>query len=195
MQYARYLLLRQFAFSELSDHLQPWQQLIADRAPADKKHRTLYDRVSLCMAEIDLTAEKFQRQLNRLIDAAERDPNGVDALKQRCTKAVEYFTGQIATQIVAPLREHIGMLRTNKKMNQYVRLLQLVEECCWRKIERLYAARFLDERLYSGKPLHIRGEPTPAASGSSLTRLDAGAAKELERAHPRIKHPTRRANG
>jgi hypothetical protein len=182
LQYARYLLLRQFAFSELSGHLQPWQELIADRAPPDKKQRMLYDRVSLRMAELEITAEKFRRQLNRLIDAAERDPNGVDVLKQRCAKAVEYFTEQIAT------------LRKNKKMNRYVRLLQLVEQCCWRKIERLYAARFLGERLYSGKPLHSRNE-TPAITGSSLTQLVVDAAKEPERTQSRIRQPTRRANG
>jgi DNA-binding CsgD family transcriptional regulator len=148
-----------------SDLLRPWQHLIGDPAPPNKKQRALYDRVALRMADIDDTAHKFRRQLHRLIDAAERDPNCVGELKQRCAKAVGYFTEQIATEIVAPLCEHVGSVPRNKKTNRYVRLLRLVEESCWRKIERLYGARFLDEPLYSGARLHRRSKSTPAVTG------------------------------
>jgi hypothetical protein len=117
------------------------------------------------MDHINTTAEKFRRQLQRLIEAAERDPNGVDVLKQRCAKAVEYFTGQIAIQIVAPLREHIGTLRRKKKMNRYAHHLRQFEERCWSEIERLYGARFLDNRLYSGEEVHRRSETIPAITG------------------------------
>jgi len=166
IEYARYLMLRQFAFSELSGYLQPWQQLVTDqKSPTTKVAKTVYDRVSLQMDHINTTAEKFRRQLQRLIEAAERDPNGVDVLKQRCAKAVEYFTGQIATQIVAPVREHSGTLRRKKKMNRYTHFLRQFEERCWSEIERLYGARFLDDRLYSGEELHRRSGSIPAVTG------------------------------
>jgi hypothetical protein len=172
-EYARYLMLRQFAFRELSDHLQPWQELIAERGaegaldPEDERRRQLHDHVSRQIASIGVTAEKFQRQLQRLIEAAERDPTEVEAMKQRCVKAVEYFTGQIATQIVAPLREHLSRpLKKKKKASRYVLHLQVFEDCCWKTIERLYDVRFLDERLYDGEMPHTRHSSTRRVSGA-----------------------------
>jgi DNA-binding NarL/FixJ family response regulator len=116
------------------------------------------------MEAINATARKFQHQLQRLIEATASDPNSVALLKERCAKAIEYFTAQIATQLVAPLREHIGTLGHKKKMKRYAHHLQRVEESCWSKIERLYGARFLDERLYTGEALHIRSKSTPTAT-------------------------------
>jgi hypothetical protein len=66
---------------------------------------------------------------------------------------------------VAPLREHIGTLGHKKKMKRYAHHLQRVEESCWSKIEGLYSARFLDERLYTGDALHTRTKSTPAVAG------------------------------
>jgi hypothetical protein len=171
-EYARYMLLRQFAFPELSDHLRPWQKLIAEQGaestqdPQGETRRKLCDQVSRQITAIDATAEKFQRQLQRLIEAAERDSNEVEAMKLRCAKAVEYFTGQIATQIVAPLREQLSRApKKKKKASRYLRDLQLFEDCCWRTIERLYDARFLDERLYDGETPHTRRSSTRSVSG------------------------------
>jgi C4-type Zn-finger protein len=55
-----------------------------------------YDHVSHQITTIEGTAEKFRRRLQRLIEATAHDPNGVDVLKTRCAKAIEYFTAQIA---------------------------------------------------------------------------------------------------
>jgi hypothetical protein len=166
IQYAHYLMLRLFAFTELSAHLEPWQQLIAEKAlPDEKTAVTVYEHVRAQMEVINATERKFQHQLQRLIEATASDPNGVAILKARCARAIEYFTGQIATQLVAPLREHIGTLGHKKKMKRYAHHLQRVEESCWSKIERLYSARFLDERLYRGEALHARTKSTLAVTG------------------------------
>jgi DNA-binding NarL/FixJ family response regulator len=167
LHYAHYLMLRQFTFSELSEHLEPWRQFIIERAPPDHAAAdTVHDRVRMQLESIHATAEKFRRQLQRLIEANASDPDAAAVLKARCAKAIAYFTGQIATQIVAPLREHIGTLRQGKKIDRYAHHLRLFEERCWSRIEALYGARFLDERLYSGEAVHRRtpsGPPPPRA--------------------------------
>jgi len=166
IQYAHYLMLRLFGFTDLSAHLEPWQQLISETVfPDEKTTVTVYEHVRAQMEAINATARKFQHQLQRLIEATASDPNGVALLKERCARAIEYFTGQIATQLVAPLREHIGTLGHKKKMKRYAHHLQRVEESCWSKIERLYSARFLDERLYTGEALHTRTKSTPTVAG------------------------------
>ena len=140
--------------------------MIAEKTlPDEKAATTVFEQVRARTDDINATGEKFRRQLRRLIEATASDPNGVAILKDRCARAIEYFTGQIATQLVAPLREHIGALGHKKKMKRYLRHLQRVEESCWSKIERLYSARFLDERLYKGEALHARTKSTPAVNG------------------------------
>ena len=48
------------------------------------------------------------------------------------------------------------MLGSKKKMKGYVNHVRLIEDSCWRKIEQLYGARFMEEALYSGEAVHTR---------------------------------------
>ena len=165
IRYAHYLMLRLFAFSQLSDQLQPWQHLIAAKAVPDEKAAiAVFEHVRAQLEDINTTAHKFRRQLRKLIEGAAGDPDGIAFWKERCARAIEYFTGQIATQLVAPLREHIGAIRHKKKMKRYANYLQGVEERCWSTIEQLYGARFLDERLYAGEASHTRSKSTSAVT-------------------------------
>jgi uncharacterized protein YpbB len=49
-------------------------------------------------------------------------------------------------------------------MKRYAHHLQRIEESCWSKIERLYGARFLNERLYVGEASHTRSKSTSAVT-------------------------------
>jgi Helix-turn-helix domain/PIF1-like helicase/UvrD-like helicase C-terminal domain len=160
-RYASYLLVRLFMFAELSSHLDEWRELIAAKKIPDRAAAIeLHDRIRARIGEIDATAEKFQRQLRRLIETTESDPQSVAMLKERCRKAIGYFTGQIATQLAVPLREHVSVLGYKKKVKRYVNHVRLLEDSCWSKIDRLYGARFLDERLYDGEAVHVRAKHT-----------------------------------
>src|SRR5262249_39841912 len=144
-EYANYLLLRLFTFSGLSEHLDEWQELIVNTQLPDKQEMiAVHERVRAQAGEGDVTAEKFQRQLRRLIEIAGSDTSGLPVLRERCGKAIEYFTEQIATQLLGPLREHIGALGSKKKVKRYLKHVRVVEKSCWSKIEQLYGARFLD---------------------------------------------------
>jgi hypothetical protein len=174
-RYASYLLLRLFTFAELSSHLDEWRELIAAKKIPDMAAAIeLHDRIRARMGEIDATAEKFQRQLRRLIEATESDPKSAAMLKERCRKAIEYFTGQIATQLVAPLREHASALGYKKKMKGYVNHVRLIEDSCWSKIDRLYGASFLDERLYDGEAVHVRAKQTQVVTSVTSGNKEKG---------------------
>jgi hypothetical protein len=82
IQHAHYLMLRLFGISELSAHLEPWQQLIAETVfPDEKTTVTVHEHVRAQMEAINATARKFQHQLQRLIEATASDPNGIALLK------------------------------------------------------------------------------------------------------------------
>ena len=173
--YANYLLLRLFTFPELSAHLEEWMELIVQKDIPEKDGAiALHARISAQVHDIDATAEKFQRQLQRLIAAAERDPSQISMLKERCDKAIGYFTGQIAQHLIAPLRAHVNTLAYKKKLKRYLQHVQLIEETCWIKIDRLYQANFLDEKLYRGEIEHTREKFEHVTSSTTRVKKEKG---------------------
>lgn len=175
-EYAHYLLLQLFTFDGLSANLKEWQDLIAETKLPDKQNTVeLYARLCAQVGEVDATAEKFQRQLRRLIEAAGNDASTLPILEERCRKAIDYFTERIATQLATPLREHIDALAYKKKVKRYLDHMRLVENTCWSKIEQLYGARFLDEQLYTGTVRHRRCAPSAFAdAGVSASKGNGG---------------------
>jgi ATP-dependent DNA helicase PIF1 len=173
--YANHLLLRLFSFTNLSAHLEEWRELIDKKDIPDKDAATaLHSVVCEQMRNIDITAEKFQRELQRLIAAMESDRSGIAMLKERCAKAIRYFTDQIAVQLITPLRAHVNELAYKKKVKRYLQQVQLIEETCWSKIDRLYHSRFLDEELYSGELTHTKDKLTKVSSSTTSSKKEKG---------------------
>jgi DNA-binding NarL/FixJ family response regulator len=155
--YASHLLLRLFTFTGLTTNWEQWQEMIAAKNIPDKEVAiALHASTSRHLLDINATADKFRRQLQRLIAAAESDPANAAALLERCAKAIKYFTDEIATQLITPLHEHTKSLAYKKKARRYVQQVRLLEDSCWNKVEQLYGSRFLDERLYSDAVAHTR---------------------------------------
>ena len=196
-EYAAHLLQRLFSFSRLSAHLAEWRQRVTSIASLPDKEATitLQDRIAQRVAEIEETAEKFRRQLRRLTEEAGGVANGLPVLTERCGKAIEYFTGRLALEILAPAREHIGSLRGKKKLKRYLAHAETLERACWHKIEALYDAQLLDRSLYGGTPLHRRqgpesGAETISATPASRGRMERGASvRETLRLHCERKTP------
>jgi uncharacterized protein YpbB len=112
--------------------------------------------------------------LSRIIETLERDPAAVEVLQERCGKAIAYFTEQIAVQLASPLGEHVAALAYRKKVKRYVNHIQRIEQDCWTRIERLYGARFLDERLYAGKTRHRREDAIPIVTSVTAQKSEKG---------------------
>ena len=173
--YANYLLLRLFTFPELSAHMEEWEALITKKDIPDKEAaRTLHSQIFSVICELGSVAEKFQRQLQRIIAAAGENPGYAVVLKERCEKAILYFSDQIASQIIRPLRAHINGLAYKKKVKRYLAVVQLMEESCWRKIDQLYQGRFMEERLYNGQPVHTREQLRQVASSATSAKKEKG---------------------
>lgn len=150
-EYANYLLKRLFNFTKLSERMGEWQEMLADKEfPGKEEAFQLYDTILARIRNIQSTAEKFQPQLDKLIADYEKDNRQVAALKERCTKAIEYFTEEIFKQLILPMNEHVLSLAYKSKVKRYVQQVQYLGDNFWNKINHLYESRFLDERLYTG---------------------------------------------
>jgi hypothetical protein len=173
--YARHLLLRLFTFSGLAAHLDDWLALLKKREIPEKDAAfELQGQISAQVREIDAIAERFQLQLQRILAAMDQNTAETAALKERCEKAIGYFTDRIATQLIAPLRTHINELAYKKKVKKYLAQVQLIEETCWRKIDQLYAGKFLDEKLYIGETVHSRTRLVEVVSSATSGKKEKG---------------------
>jgi hypothetical protein len=171
-RYANELLMRLFAFTDWSEAMEEWRELIAVQKHLDRENAlALHEQITTVSGEIKLTAEKFQQQLRRLIETADR----AALVNERCAKAIEYFTAQIATRIVTALQRHITELAYKQKLKRYVRHVQFIEDLCWRKIERLYAAQFLDQKLYNDEIAHRREDVKRTPTTETRAKKEKGA--------------------
>ena len=155
----------------------------------------MQDRIAQRMGEIEETAEKFRRQLRRLTAEAGGVANGLPVLTERCGKAIEYFTGRLALEVLGPARAHIGSLRGKKKLKRYLTDVGLLERVCQDRIEALYGAQLLGRRLYTGTPRHSRrelergAEANPAATASRGRTEKGETVRETLRLHREHKTP------
>lgn len=179
-RYANYQLLRLFTLPELSGQMDEWRNLIAKKDVPDKDAAwALHAQSAAHVRELDEVALKFRRQLERILAGMETNPTRADLLKERCEKAIGYFTGRLAAGIADPLREHINGLAYKKKMKRYLAQVQLIEEICRRKIDQLYAGRFMEEKLYRGEPVHaMRAVERVVSSATSGSKAKGGTFRD-----------------
>jgi hypothetical protein len=176
--YAYHLLLQLFTFTKLAGHLDEWQELIVKKDIPDKDAATaLHAQVCAQMSEINTTAGKFQLQLQRIFAAMKSDPNYAATLRERCDKAIRYFTDQMAL-IIAPLHAHLNGLAYKKKVKLYLQHVQFIEETCWSMIGRLYQSRFQDEKLYTGELTHTKDKFTQVVSSATGKKEKNGTFKD-----------------
>jgi ATP-dependent exoDNAse (exonuclease V) alpha subunit len=173
-RYANHLLLRLFTFDNLAAPLEEWQDLIAAKDIPDKDAAAaLHAQVWARVCEINATAGKFQLQLQRILAVMKTDPDQIATLKERCDKAIRYFTDQIAL-ILTPLRTHVNGLAYKKKVKRYLQHIQSIEEICWSTIDRLYQGRFLDEKLYTGEWTHTKDKFIQVVSSATRSKKGKG---------------------
>jgi len=174
-RYASHRLLRLFTFPELSPPLDEWKELL-DKKDIPEKEAAVALHAALCaqVHAINTTADKFQRQLQRLIAEFEQDPARLAMIRERCDKAIRYFTDQIAQHLIEPLRNHVNGLAYKKKLKRYLQHVQQIEETFWVKVDRLYQGIFLDEKLYSGAIIHTREKHQRITSSTTRAKKEKG---------------------
>lgn len=174
-EYAHYLLKRLFTFTKLTERLSEWREMIVVKDIPEKEkalelHSTIWSRVD----QLNGTARKFQQQLDRLLHDYDKDAEQIHVLRERCEKAIEYFAEYIFTQLITLLHEHIISLAFKAKMKIYVRQVQLLEENFWNKINHLYHAYFLDEKLYRGEMKYTKDLLKTVASSITSGKKEKG---------------------
>jgi uncharacterized protein YpbB len=95
-------------------------------------------------------------------------------LKERCSKAIQYFTETIFLQLISPLHQHITELAYKSKVKKYVQQVQFVQENFWVKVNQLYSANFMDEKLFTGEIKYTRDKLKVVASSVTSGKAEKG---------------------
>ena len=153
-RYANQLLKRMFGFDKLLVKINEWKETIEEKEiPGKEKVLALNEKLQHLTGILMETAGKFENQLQRILDDVARDPGNVPQLKERCGKAIEYFTGEIYRNMLLPLHEHLQSFAFKARMKKYLQQVIETEDALWGKINHLYHARFMNEKLFPGEPV------------------------------------------
>lgn len=173
-QYASYLLKRLFTFTKLADGLEEWKTMLYDKElPGKDNGIAVYQQTLKGIETINSTAQKFGHQLNKLIADYDHSDD-VGPLKERCQKAIEYFTENIFEQLIKPLHAHIQELAYKAKVKKYVRHLQQIQQGWWNKVSHLYQGQFMDEQLYAGEIKYSREKLEQVVSSNTSGKKEKG---------------------
>lgn len=173
--YAKLQLKKIFSFDKLTGRLTEWKDLIdAKDIPEKEKAADLNAEIRKAANEIIETSVKFQNQLENILDANEADATKVSRLKERCTKAIEYFTAELFNRLISPLHTHIQSLAYKSKIKKYVQQVQIVEDNFWNKISQLYQSSFADEKLFLGEIKFTKQSLTKITSSVTSGKKEKG---------------------
>jgi ATP-dependent DNA helicase PIF1 len=174
-EYANYQLKQVFDFHKLRFKLSEWREMLQEKElPEKEKALELFENIASGIESIINTSGKFHPQLDRLLNAYDEDASNVSLLKERCTKAIEYFNEHIFTQLITPLHEHITVLAYKSKVKRYVQHLQHLQDNFWSKVNHLYNAQFMDTKLYSGEIKFKRDNMQQVQSSVTTAKREKG---------------------
>jgi ATP-dependent DNA helicase PIF1 len=164
--YAHHLLRKLFSFDKLETLLAEWKELLLEKdIPEKDAALRIFGDITFNLNGILNTSRKFNFQLDKLLGDFQRDEKKYAVLKERSSKAIDYFTENIFTKIITPLHGHVVHMAFKAKVKMYVRQLHHIESLMWNKMEQLYQSKFIDDILFTGEVKYNRSM-LPEVKGS-----------------------------
>ncbi len=175
VEFANQQIKRLFDFHKLRERVAEWKELLQEKEiPEKEKAMDLFEKIFGNIETIVTTASKFEPQLEKLLTDFNADSNHSVLLKERCSKAIQYFTETIFLQLISPLHQHITELAYKSKVKKYVQQVQFVQENFWVKVNQLYSANFTDEQLFTGEIKYTRDKLKVVASSVTSGKAEKG---------------------
>lgn len=134
----------------------------------------LGEKLKLSIKNLKQTSVTFQRQLQHLFKDFEQE-SSKDQIRERCGKALSYFTEAIFDQLIKPLHAHLEDLVYKKQVKKYLSEVQDVYVGLWIKMEELYTVSFDGQRLYAGEIKHKREDLKITKTSATLATPKKGS--------------------
>ncbi len=175
IEFANLQLKRLFNFNKLRERIADWKEILFEKEiPEKEKALELFEKITANIEGIVSTSDKFDLQLERLLTDFNQNMRNMPLIQERCTKAIDYFTENIFNLLITPLHEHISALAYKSKVKRYVQQVQYVQESFWKKVNELYSAHFMDEKMYSGEVKFSKDKLTAVVSSVTSGKKEKG---------------------
>jgi len=173
--YAQEQLISVFNLWKQEEALAEWREVFyKSKLKKERDYIALCEKLNGEVKALNQTSIKFQRQLQLLFKDYGEDGNQKE-IKQRCNKAIPYFTDTIFNQLIKPLHAHIEDLAYKKQVKKYLHEVQEMYLDLWLKMEQLYNASNDGVALYSSKIKHQRGDLKITETASTSAKAKKGS--------------------
>ena len=149
--YTTRALMNDFDFADLVSDLREWNEFVPQKKIPDPKTAIALSEEMLRAAEtLNTTAEKFRQQLKTILESP--DDQWVEMqLKERVSKAVDYFIRELGEKILRPLQFHLVMMENEKKIKLYLREAMLLSKTILERMTRFTTVHYGGNIIGSGK--------------------------------------------
>ena len=147
--YLHQVLLQAFNWKKLNEQLETFSGELEDRRiPLKKEAEALIADIIRKVKEQALTAEKFSRQLEQMLQSSKQ--SGYTRVHERVTAAADYFSSQLEESCIKPLKAHKEAVKKTSKAKKYQRAIQnIIDEFPLKELQ-LRQAITLTEGLLQG---------------------------------------------
>lgn len=150
-KYARIRLMNVFSFDRMIQKMTSWYNEC-------REHTTgIYTEMSLVAEEckaslirLEDTAYKFRNELNRLIPDDMDNQELKSKLKERITRAADYFSKILNDEVLESLDNLLLVLKNKSRTKRHLHTTEEIINMVWHGIDNMYQLTLHGEKLYTG---------------------------------------------
>ena len=137
-------LVKTFDYKKIVGAMGEFRELVPGKKLPDTQSALTLSHLLLTKArEHDLVAERFQLQLQQLLQQASETGN-TTILEERVIKGIDYFVKAAGEELLLPLQQHIASLQRAVKVRKYITGVSGIEGLLNQQIQRMIQAGYGD---------------------------------------------------
>ncbi|MCB9225633.1 MAG: AAA family ATPase [Chitinophagales bacterium] len=174
--YAQKLIFKAFTFANFKDEIADWKDIIEKKdLPGKADCMLLQKEAHSTWLSIQDVEHKFKQQLQKIFNKPynEREKH----LKERCGKAIEYFTEETFNKLIVPLNKHINEYSYKSRTKAYLNFCRDLLQMYWLKMKALYGLHYVDVKLYQAE--NVRNASQLPGDNKPVAKAKKGATYEI----------------
>lgn len=170
--FEREQLLKAFRHDKILSYMDQWQDTLLEKdIPNKADSQRLINDVRLATQKLAGVANNFIFKMSNYFDNEKVDK---DFVRERVSKAIDYFTEQLHAELVTPLVKHEGEYSVKKNSRGYLSQIEDIEVGLHKFIKRIYRVHYLDKKVYTGEEIYLSSNPP-----KKKKKLEKGATYDI----------------
>lgn len=175
--YALQAIRKVFSMNKLVDRIEEIQDYLPESSvPQKDRVYVIVDEIKKQMLNLLAVATDFDGYLSKWIKELRNDDKVLEAIYDKTSKGISYFSEQIFQKAIKPLSTHITDYQVKSKSKKYVKLQSEFYNQLWNKLDRLKSLSIGERQLGVDAPIYDRSEIDPKPI---VTTTKKGATKDI----------------